>query len=219
MAGALTAADCTKTSIGFTPLNDPFFVRPYQGMAGGLYPNRANRHPPAHEAAGLKLAADVRPRDSSGAVNDQNGRIVLLSAGMSNATQEFSAFQPLAKRGPDKNRRLVIVDGAQGGWSADCIVAGSAEYWATVDQRLSCRGHRGPGAGGVDETSRRLAVAGVPRRCARILKRGSWWTGSGSVREMSWMPYLHSPMMRKILSRRVSAAAAISRAHRGNISA
>lgn len=141
LAPAAYGSNCARTSVGFTPLNGPFFVRPYQGFPGGLYPNGANKRPPDHEAAGLRLAADVRPRDASGNPDDQNGRIVLLSIGMSNATQEFSAFKPLADRDPDKNPRLVIVDGAQGGWSADRIVGPmGAEYWATVMQRLRAAG-------------------------------------------------------------------------------
>lgn len=139
----LLAADCSRTSTNLTPLNDPFFVRPYQGFRGGLYPEGANKRPPAHEAAGLREAAEVRPRNAAGAVDDQNGRIVFLSAGMSNTTQEFSVFMPLADRDLEKNPRVTIVDGAQGGWSADRIVAGGAAYWETVDQRLRAAGVTG----------------------------------------------------------------------------
>ncbi len=134
--GVAWAADCGRTSTGLAPLNDPFFFR-YQGVRGGLYPDGANRRPAAHDAAGLRLAAEVRPRDASGAPDEANGRIVLLSIGMSNTTQEFSVFKPLADRDAAKNPRLVIVDGAQGGWSADRIVAGGQEYWQEIEQRLS----------------------------------------------------------------------------------
>ncbi len=138
-AVAALAAECAATSRGLAPLNDPFFFR-YQGLRGGLYPDGQNKRPAAHETVGLRLAAEVRPRNASGAVDEQNGRIVFLSVGMSNTTQEFSMFKALADRDPDKNPRVAIGDGAQGGWSADRIVAGGDEYWRVVEQRLTAAG-------------------------------------------------------------------------------
>ena len=109
-------------------------------MRGGLYPDGANKRPAAHEAAGLRLAAEVRPRNAAGALDEQNGRIVFLSIGMSNTTQEFSAFKQIADRDLAKNPRAAIVDGAQGGWSADRIVADGAAYWNEVERRLAAAG-------------------------------------------------------------------------------
>ena len=121
------------------PLNDPFFV-PYHGLAGGLYPNGSNRRPVGHEAAGLRLSAEVRPRNALGAVDEAGGRIVLLSTGMSNTTQEFSVFKQLADQDKERNPRLVVVDGAQGGATASAIVQNGANYWAEVDRRLAAAG-------------------------------------------------------------------------------
>jgi uncharacterized protein (TIGR03437 family) len=59
---------------------------------------------------------------------------------MSNGTQEFSMFKQIADKDPDKNPKLVIVDGAQGGWTADRIVTQGDQYWATVTQRLTNAG-------------------------------------------------------------------------------
>ena len=114
------ASDCTRTSTGLTPLNAPFFST-YQKMTGGLYPSGANHRPAAHEAAGLALASEVRPRNTAGAVDDVNGKIVFLSTGMSNTTQEFSVFKQIADQDPEKNPKLVIVDGAQGAGLASLI--------------------------------------------------------------------------------------------------
>ncbi len=136
---AVPASDCGRSSTGLVPLNDPFFP-PHHGLAGGLYPNGSNHRPADHEAAGLRLAAMVRPRNALGAVDDAGGRIVLLSTGMSNTTQEFSVFKQLADREPDKHPRLVIVDGAQGGATASAIVRNGTSYWAEVDRRLAAAG-------------------------------------------------------------------------------
>jgi hypothetical protein len=69
-----------------------------------------------------------------------DGKIVLLSIGMSNTTQEFSTFKPMADRDPQKDPRLVIVDGAQGGMTAATIInlesARGEQYWNVVSARL-----------------------------------------------------------------------------------
>jgi uncharacterized protein (TIGR03437 family) len=131
LSGAF-ASDCSKTSTGLLPL-----THPYTGRA--LYPN-SNQRPSEHDSAGLKFASQVRPRAASGAPDDQNGRIVLLSIGMSNTTQEFSAFKAIADRDPEKNPRVMLVDGALGGWSADRVVSNPEGYWTQVDERLQAAG-------------------------------------------------------------------------------
>jgi hypothetical protein len=112
----------------------------YKGFEGGLYPGGKNERPAAHEKAGLALAGKVRPLDADGKPSP-DGKIVLLSVGMSNTTQEFSVFKRLADTDRNKNPRLVIVDGAQGGMSANRILdpddnRTGTRFWTTVDRRL-----------------------------------------------------------------------------------
>jgi hypothetical protein len=116
----------------------------YHGYQGGLYPGGKNQRPAAHEAAGLHLAQQVQPLDADGKPS-ADGKIVLLSIGMSNTTQEFAVFKRSADGHPDKNPKLVIVDGAQGGMSANRIVnpednGSGTRFWTTVDQRLKQAG-------------------------------------------------------------------------------
>jgi hypothetical protein len=132
------AADCSRTSIGFTPLMD-LGTGTYQGEEGGLYPGGGNAPPPGHAAEGLARAAAIRPLDGSGAPSG-SGRIVLLSIGMSNTTQEFSRFVEIADADPEKNPRLTLVDGAQGGQDARVISDPNATFWTNVDSRLAAAG-------------------------------------------------------------------------------
>jgi hypothetical protein len=115
----------------------------YRGFPGGLYPEGSNERPAAHEAAGVKLAAKVHPLDADGKPA-ADGKIVLVSVGMSNTTQEFRAFQDLAGRDKQKNPNVVLVDGAQGGMTAYMIVnpetVRGREYWDKVDQQLKKAG-------------------------------------------------------------------------------
>jgi Cu/Ag efflux protein CusF len=112
----------------------------YKDYPGGLYPDGKNERPAAHEKAGLALAKQVQPLDADGKPS-ADGKIVLLSVGMSNTTQEFSAFKRLANADKDKNPKLTIVDGAQGGQTAARIKdpgdnATGTKFWAVVDERL-----------------------------------------------------------------------------------
>jgi hypothetical protein len=116
----------------------------YQGFAGGLYPDGKNERPKTHEAAGIALARKVQPLDERGKPSS-DGKIVLLSIGMSNTTQEFSAFKSLADADDAKNPRLTLVDGAQGGMTASRIrnaedQGSGTRFWQTVDQRLATAG-------------------------------------------------------------------------------
>lgn len=135
----MLAQNCSKTSTGLRPLSE-LGTTPYFGYQGGLYPNGMNESPSAHNAAGIELAQSIVPLSATGAVDQEAGRIVLLSIGMSNATQEFSLFKSMTDQDPAKNAKLVIVDGAQGGQTASIISSPSANFWNVIDQRLTAAG-------------------------------------------------------------------------------
>jgi len=123
----------------------------YRGFQGGLYPGGSNVVPAAHAALGTAFARAIQPRNAAGAP-DANGKIVFLSVGMSNTTQEFCGAGPtacqsvsfvgqaLADAAVDRTR-LVLVDGAQGGmvivnWDAPT----EATYTTVRDTRLAALG-------------------------------------------------------------------------------
>ncbi len=107
------AADCSRTSVGFTALPD-LGTGTYKGEVGGFSPGGTNEPPAAYADAGLRASRAIVPRDAQGRP-DPNGKIVLLSVGMSNATQEFSAFVAMARSDAKRDPHVVVVDGAQGG--------------------------------------------------------------------------------------------------------
>lgn len=126
-----------RDSTGLVPLMD--LKGNYRQEEGGLYPGGLNQPPPSHLLAGLRLAAEVLPRDGAGQP-DPRGRVVLLSVGMSNTTQEFQAFQRLAEKTPDLHPALLLVDGAQGGQAADATADRQSPYWQEVEQHLQAAG-------------------------------------------------------------------------------
>lgn len=111
----------------------------YHGEQGGLYPGGRNTPPAAHRDAGLALAARIVPLDAEGKPAE-TGRIVLLSIGMSNTTQEFTAFQQLAARDGTLSPKLAIVDGAQNGQVARITADPKANFWSVVAERLTAAG-------------------------------------------------------------------------------
>ena len=145
MARPLLRADCSLTSTGVIPLND-LGPGSYNGFTAGLYPAGTNMPPAAHAAAALAIANNqIRPLNASGNPDLDNGKIVMISIGMSNTTQEFAsggtqAFKPRADADPAKNPQLVLVDGAQGGQDATAWINPGAATWTTVNQRLSTAG-------------------------------------------------------------------------------
>jgi hypothetical protein len=129
-AHAAVSANCSQTSEPMTPLTDLGKKR-YHGYQGGLYANGKDAPTTAYLKKGLAAAKRVHPID---------GRIVLLSIGMSNTTQEFSAFKRLADPDPRKAADVTIVDGAQGGQDAEIVKDPTAHFWSVVDQRLQLAG-------------------------------------------------------------------------------
>src|SRR5437870_505810 len=55
----------------------------------GLYPGGTNEMPAAHRRAGERIAATIRPLDTSGKPDDANGRILSLALGHSNCRMYF----------------------------------------------------------------------------------------------------------------------------------
>ncbi|MCA1589059.1 MAG: carboxypeptidase-like regulatory domain-containing protein [Acidobacteria bacterium] len=124
--------------MGFIPIND-LGAGTYNGAQGGLYPGGGNTRPAAHESGGMGQALAVRPLGADGQPSTA-GKIVLLSIGMSNTTQEFSTFKPIADGDSQKNPNLVIVDGAQGGRDAIDWADPNDSTWINVNTRLTQAG-------------------------------------------------------------------------------
>lgn len=130
----------------------------YKSFDGGLYAGGSNDRPAAHEAAGRAIAESIVPLDTQG--NPQaNGRVVLISIGFSNMTQEwaigavgepastaltFTAKATALQATGIVNPRVLIVDGAQGGQTATAWGATppnmQAPPWSVALNRLAQRG-------------------------------------------------------------------------------
>jgi hypothetical protein len=132
------AAHPARESTGLVPLPD-LGTGTYKGEQGGLYPGGVNAPPPSHLKAGIAIARKIVPLDAEGRPAS-DGKIVMISVGMSNTTMKFTTFMQLAKEQHDLNPKLVLVDGAQGGQVAWITSKPGTPFWEVVGDRLTAAG-------------------------------------------------------------------------------
>lgn len=125
------------TELGYIPLPElglGTYTRDGHTEPGGLYPEGWPTRPPEFEAAVLEIAKNqIQPLDAQGHPDPQNGKIVMMSAGMSNtliyfeghAGDEYACFRERARMDPARNPQLLVVNGAQG--------TRAAMDWESVD--------------------------------------------------------------------------------------
>ncbi len=135
--GAKAAAPAPWTQ-HLTPLTE-LGTGKYKGEDGGLYGGGRNEPPKLHLEAALKESAKIRPLDADGSPSKE-GKIGLLSVGMSNTTQEYSRFKQLADADSAKAPNVVVIDGAQGGQTAARWADMTSALWPRVDERLKAAG-------------------------------------------------------------------------------
>lgn len=143
-----------KQPASTTPVSDPKIVASlvpldeltgtYKGEDGGLYGGGRNTPPPIHLAAYLGESKKIQPLDAGGKPA-ADGKIVLLSIGMSNTTMEYSYFKKVADGDPAKSPQVVIVDGARGArtglaWSLDGLDVLPAGEGERLTQNLAKAG-------------------------------------------------------------------------------
>lgn len=132
----LAGGDCSKTSVGMTPIND-LGTGMYKGYQGGLYLNGLNTPPEPYASDGIAIANAIRPLNASGSPDDANGKIGLVTIGMSNTAAESRPFVLDGNADPEKSAGVVLVNGAKSGQSADRIADINADYWDHVQQQVA----------------------------------------------------------------------------------
>jgi hypothetical protein len=133
---ASTVADDPVKSATLVPLCDMSATDRHQGEDGGLYGQGRNTPPEEHRKAAEAELARIQPLDAEGKPA-KDGKIVLVSISMSNATQEFSVFKQFADADPAKAPVVTIVDCAQGGRAMAEWVDPKAQPWAEAERRLA----------------------------------------------------------------------------------
>jgi hypothetical protein len=125
-AQAQNLMDPSLIEMGYIPLPDlgpGTYTRDGHTELGGLYPGGWPIRPPEMEAAALEIARNqIQPLDAQGNPDPERGRIVMMSAGMSNTViffeghpdDDYTCFRERAEQDPARNPQLVVVNGARG---------------------------------------------------------------------------------------------------------
>ena len=126
--GGGAPANQRKAPESLKPLGDMSAADRYEGEDGGLYGGGKNT-PPATLAKNAAAAlAQIQPID---------GKVVLVSISMSNATMEFSTFKRIADEDARKSAQLTIVDCAQGGQAMAEWVDPDGRPWQEAMNRIA----------------------------------------------------------------------------------
>jgi len=132
-----------RPTTGLVPLTE--LTAKYKGQDGGLYGGGKNTPPKAHLEAAMKAAGQVKPLDTEGNPAE-GGKVVMVSIGMSNTTQEFSQFMRILRSEKNLSPALVVIDGAQGGMDSLAWLGlrksrrQPRDTWAYVEQQLKKAG-------------------------------------------------------------------------------
>lgn len=113
------------------PLSDIGAGETYEGEDGGLYGGGNNTPPAALVKSATAVLDQIKPID---------GRIVLVSISMSNATMEFATFRLMADADARKSGKLTIVDCAQGGQAMAEWVDPEGASWKEAMLRIERAG-------------------------------------------------------------------------------
>ena len=162
------SAEAPKTPSTFVPLSDLGTDGRYKEQDGGLYGQGSNVPPEAHLKAALEVAATIQPLDADGKPSP-DGKIVLLTHGMSNTTNESERFLELANADARKNPKVLLIDGAQGGmdtrkWIADTHTRRDTSPWDTLDKRVKAAG----------ATAQQVQVVWMKHAMARVAQYGEF---------------------------------------------
>lgn len=134
-----------KIATSARPLTDMTAEDHYKGEDGGLYGGGRNAPPAAHLKAALAEAAKIQPLNEKGEPSDE-GRVVLMSMGMSNTTLEFQEFVKTAMTDAQRWRKLIALDGSRSGETAADWARPREQdrkgtgAWATAMERLKTNG-------------------------------------------------------------------------------
>ena len=109
------------------PLSEMSATDRYHGEDGGLYGQGQNTPPKDHLNAAITASGQIGPLDRTGRPSPQ-GKIGVVSIGMSNTAIHWRAVMKRAEESSDIAENIVFIQGARGGMDA--------HDWAVPDQRL-----------------------------------------------------------------------------------
>lgn len=133
---------CWNDSTGLIPLVD-LGTSLYNGHQGGLFPGGTNNIPATHKKKGINIAKGLKPLDTLGNVNYEEGKIIFLGLGASLASNAFNAYIDSIKiyDFEGMNNCLSVKGMFFGGKDLDQMIDfENNSYWNSVRNKMNDRG-------------------------------------------------------------------------------
>ncbi len=127
--------DCSILSGSFVPIEN-LGTSTYMTYQGGQYPGGSNTRSALQLTRALNQVNAIMPRNSSGAIDQANGKIVMIGVGASNPRTEFTAFEQLCDTFQCLNNKLKIVNVCKGGTGIQKMNYDTAAYWNIATDTL-----------------------------------------------------------------------------------
>lgn len=139
---AFSQIQCSNDSTGLIPLVD-LGAGYYMGHQGGLFPGGSNTLPLAHKKKGIGISKALKPLDTLGNVNYEEGKIIFLGLGASLASNAFNAYIDSIKiyDFEGMNNCLDVKGMFFGGKDLDQMIDfENNSYWESVNDKMVSRG-------------------------------------------------------------------------------
>jgi hypothetical protein len=130
--------NCGNDNSGLIPLTD-LGTGFYEGIQGGLYPGGSNTRPAVHQQKGIDISHTIEPLNDAGTVSYDNGQVLFIGMGGSNASNAYNMFIDTMKHYDWKGTsQCMNVKGLfYGGKDLhDMIDTTSTFYWDELQGRL-----------------------------------------------------------------------------------
>lgn len=114
-------------------LQTGYYLGLYQG---GLYPGGSNYIPPAHRSGGIAVAKSLKPLDSLGNVDWENGVVLFAGMGASTAGNSWNHFEDAVEVEPGLNPCMRTVNACLGAKGIDIMIDTAVNGWYWYDEIL-----------------------------------------------------------------------------------
>ncbi|MBK7311025.1 MAG: T9SS type A sorting domain-containing protein [Sphingobacteriaceae bacterium] len=129
--------DCSTLSGSCVPIEN-LGTSTYMTYQGGQYPGGSNTRPALQLTRALNQVNAIMPLNSSGAIDQTNGKIVMIGIGASNPRTEFTAFKQYCDTFQCLNSKLKIINTCKGGTGIQKMVDPNDTCWEqAIDTLLS----------------------------------------------------------------------------------
>lgn len=123
----------TSNFVSLVDLQTGYYLGLYQG---GLYPGGSNFLPASHRADGLAIAKAIKPLDTLGNVDWENGKVIFAGMGASTAGNSWDHFVDIVDTASGLNPCMRAINACLGAKGLDIMIDTAVNGWYWYDEIL-----------------------------------------------------------------------------------